>query len=319
MAFAANDLQGLMRALEEQPQARAQLRMLLLTNDVQALPEQLERLTGIVEQLAQAQQRTEERLERLEAIVQVLAEAQERTERRLERLEATVQALAEAQERTEQRLDKLAQAQERTERRLEQLAQAQERTERRLEQLAQAQERTERRLEQLAQAQQRTEESLDRLSEEMQAFATWQRGEAGRRKGERYEQLIGRRAPALFNGGQGGPTDQPRVQERLLEALRKTPALDTLTDDENPFLADLIWWKDEQFMIVEASLKVNGNDVSRAARRAEALQRAGVSATGIVIGEAWTGPDARQQAAARSIQWKVGDDLSDGLLDFRRL
>ncbi len=312
MAFAANDLQGLMRALEEQPQARAQLRMLLLTNDVQALPEQFERLTGIVEQLAQAQQRTEERLERLEAIVQALAEAQERTEQRLDKL-------AQAQERTERRLEQLAQAQERTERRLEQLAQAQQRTERRLEQLTHAQERTERRLEQLAQAQQRTEESLDRLSEEMQAFATWQRGEAGRREGERYEQLIGRRAPALFNGGQGGSTDQPRVQERLTKALRKMPALDVLTDDENPFLADLIWWKDEQFMIVEASLKVNGNDVSRAARRAETLQRAGVSATGIVIGEAWTGPDTRQQAAARSIQWKVGDDLSDGLLDFRRL
>ena len=96
-------------------------------------------LTDSVNQLAQAQQRTEERVEQL----------------------------AQAQQRTEERIEQLAQAQQRTEERVEQLAQAQQRTEERIEQLAQAQQRTEERVEQLAQAQQRTEVKVDRLATEL--------------------------------------------------------------------------------------------------------------------------------------------------------
>jgi len=57
-----------------------------------------------VEELAQAQKRTEERLDRLEAVVEELAQAQKRTEQRVEEL-------AQAQKRTEERVTELAQAQ----------------------------------------------------------------------------------------------------------------------------------------------------------------------------------------------------------------
>jgi len=73
-----------------------------------------------VEELAQAQQRTEQRVEEL-------AQAQQRTEQRVEEL-------AQAQQRTEQRLNSLAQA-------VESLAQAQQHTDQRLEELARSQER----------------------------------------------------------------------------------------------------------------------------------------------------------------------------------
>ncbi|MEM4949162.1 MAG: hypothetical protein QW392_08075, partial [Candidatus Jordarchaeales archaeon] len=82
-----------------------------------------------VDQLAEAQRRTEERLEQLAARVDQLAEAQRRTEERLEQLAARVDQLAEAQRRTEERLEQLAA-------RVDQLAEAQRRTEERLEQLA---------------------------------------------------------------------------------------------------------------------------------------------------------------------------------------
>jgi len=72
-------------------------------------------------------------------------------------------------------------------------------------------------------------------------------------------------------------------------------------------------------VVVEAFLRVNGSDVNRAARRAETLQEAHVEAMGVVTGEEWVGPDARLQAEARAVQWKVGDDLSEGLVAFRRL
>jgi len=112
--------------------------------------EEFGELKGVVEELAEAQRRTEARLEEL-------AQAQARTE-------ARVEELAEAQARTEARVEELAEAQARTEARLEELAQAQARTEARVEELAEAQARTEARLEELAQAQARTEEEVRKLA-----------------------------------------------------------------------------------------------------------------------------------------------------------
>ena len=255
MAITTEDARTLLHLLEEPP-LRAQLRWLVATEELQALSDQIERLTGAVGQLAEAQQRTEERLDRL-------AEAQQRTEERLERLEATVQALAEAQ--------------------------------------------------------QRTEASLKELTVEMRHLADWQQGETGLREGERYARLILKRAPLLFMAGEGGFTDQPSVQQHLSRLLKSLPDMTLLTDDENPLLADLVWWKGEQVLIVEISRQVNGHDVVRAARRAETLRRAGVQAVGVVIGEEWASAESRQQAETRAVQWKVGSDLSEGFLAFRRL
>ncbi|MFN3763423.1 MAG: hypothetical protein ACK4WK_09525, partial [Anaerolineae bacterium] len=58
-----------------------------------------------VEELAEAQRRTEERLQRLEETVQALAEAQRRTEERLQRLEEVVYSLAETVRRLVDRLE----------------------------------------------------------------------------------------------------------------------------------------------------------------------------------------------------------------------
>jgi hypothetical protein len=192
--------------------------------------------------------------------------------------------------------------------------------------LAEAQRGTEQRLEQLSAEVRALAVDVRNLTTEVRSLTDWQRGEAGRREGERYEIRILKRAPALFNGGEGGATHQPFVQRRLTEKLKPLLATETFTENEDPFLADLIWrrpepvegWKGEQFVVVEASRVVNGNDVARAARRAGTLQRANVQAMGIVIGDEWTGPEIRQRAQASAIQWKVGDDFSEGWLDFRR-
>ncbi|MDR7469137.1 MAG: hypothetical protein QN201_03230 [Armatimonadota bacterium] len=101
MPFTVRDFESLLRALDKRAEWRAQLRRLLLTDDLLSLPEIVRRLAGHLEQLAAAQQRTEGRLEQLAA-------AQQRTEGRLEQLAA-------AQQRTESRLEQLAAAQRRTE------------------------------------------------------------------------------------------------------------------------------------------------------------------------------------------------------------
>ena len=82
--------------------------------------------------------------------------------------------------------------------------------------------------------------------------------------------------------------------------------------------ADLLWWKGEQIAIVEVSLQVDRQDVSRAERCANTLKCSGTSAIAIVIGEQWATPEAREQAQIRHVEWKVDADLSEGFLSFRR-
>jgi hypothetical protein len=184
--------------------------------------------------------------------------------------------------------------------------------------LALAQERQGEQIRQLTTAQQRTEDRLSALTEEVHALVTWQRGEAGRRDGERYEQQVLRRAPFLFVGGEGGSPDQPEIRRRLMERLGSLLAREIETEDD-PFLADLLWWKGEQLALVEVSLQVNGNDVRRAARRAATLQQAAAQVKAAVVGEEWATPDTRERARASGVEWKVGADLSEGFLAFRRL
>lgn len=97
MAFEVRDYMDLVNLLNTHPEWRAELRRLLLTDELLQLP-------AVVRELAEAQRRTEERVEEL-------AEAQRRTEERVEELAEAQRQLAEAQQQ-------LAAAQQRTEERI---------------------------------------------------------------------------------------------------------------------------------------------------------------------------------------------------------
>ncbi|MCS7059898.1 MAG: hypothetical protein RMN25_01925 [Anaerolineae bacterium] len=90
MPFDVSEFREWIGALYEHPEWRAELRRVVLTDELLELP-------VVVQKLAEAQRRTEQRVEEL-------AEAQRRTEQRVEEL-------AEAQRRTEQRVEELAEAQ----------------------------------------------------------------------------------------------------------------------------------------------------------------------------------------------------------------
>ena len=231
---------------------------------------------------------------------------------RLFRLEDTLSRLAEAQVRTEAAVSRLAEAQARTEARVERLETRMEQVEATLVRLAEAQARTE---EQLV----RQEVQIEHLTEQVQALVSWQRGEAGRREGERYERDVVRRALVLFNGGQGGAPDQPEVQRRMSVLLQSLLAEDILAAEADPTLADLLWWKGDRVAVVEIGVQVNGEDVRRAVQRAKTLQQGGAQAMAMVIGENWATPDTRERARTLGIDWKVSADLSEGFLSFRRL
>jgi hypothetical protein len=185
--------------------------------------------------------------------------------------------------------------------------------------LVEAQRRTEERLDRLIEQVQRQGEQIERLAGEVRTLVSWQRGEAGRRDGERFEREIVRRAPALFNGGHGGPPDDPWVRQRLAAQLRARLDEGLLPAEEDPFLADLLWWKGDQVAVVEVSIQVNGTEVARAAARAATLARAGAQSLALVVGDQWATLDTARRAESAQVAWKVGDDLSSGFLALRRL
>jgi polyhydroxyalkanoate synthesis regulator phasin len=115
--MAIGNIHDLITLLEQHPEWRAELRRLVLTDELLDLPR-------LVRELAVAQARTEERINslaeaqtRTEARLSSLAEAQARTEARISSLADQVQALAEAQTRTEERLSTLVEIQTRMEQR----------------------------------------------------------------------------------------------------------------------------------------------------------------------------------------------------------
>jgi hypothetical protein len=122
----------------------------------------------------------------------------------------------------------------------------------------------------------------------------------------------------LFHGGQGGSPERSDIQQQLSTSLAALLSEGVIEAESNPFLADLIWWKGEQVAVVEVSLQVDRQDVSRAERRAHTLKRGGAHALAVVIGEHWATPEARAQAQVRQVEWKVAADLSEGFLAFCR-
>ena len=171
----------------------------------------------------------------------------------------------------------------------------------------------------LAEEQRALASQVRELAQKVDELVTWQRGEAGRREGERYELNTVKRAPTLFVGGMGGTTDSPVVQKRLGKWIRALEGEKLLEADEDPTLADIIWWKGERVAGVEVSIKVNGEDVRRALRRAKTLRSIGVDAFGVVIGEDWTSIEAREMAKEKGVEWFVNGIPSDGMIAFRKI
>lgn len=118
VAFTYADYHALVEALLAHPEWRAELRPLILGEELLGLPdwahrtdERLDRLTDAIGELVAAGRRTDERLDRLTESVAGLIEAQRRTDERLDRLTEkveglteTVAALVDAQKNTDQQL-----------------------------------------------------------------------------------------------------------------------------------------------------------------------------------------------------------------------
>jgi hypothetical protein len=253
-----------------------------------------------------------------------LATRVNRIDEHLAEVSGALAQLAAAQARTEERVAELATAQRDLAAAQRDLAAAQARTEERVGELAQAQARAEAQIERLAEAQVQTEKQLG-------ALRAWQTGESRRREGEQYERQVVRRAATIFGGGDGGSPEDAAIRRRIMAALDRIPGetfrraisprgkFDELPAENDPFLADLVWWKGEHVAVAEVSIVVDNNDVFRAQARADTLRRAGSDALPVVIGQSWSDLGSLGLAQQLRVAYWVDRDLSDSFIEFRQL
>ncbi|MEP0773054.1 MAG: hypothetical protein HRF46_01665 [Acidobacteriota bacterium] len=247
------DFHDLVRALEDHPEWRAELRRLVLTDEFLPLPE-------VVRQLAEAQRRTEERLNAFIAS----------SEERLRGLDDRIAALAEAQRRTDERLEAF-------------IASAEER----FQALEAAQRRIEERLEELAAAQRRTEEALTRLTHKVADLSirvSTLHGDAlerrYREKAHAYFARILRRLRVLSSQQLADLVDDALEDGRLTWEERGALLLaDVVAEGRTPE-------KQQAFLLAEVSATISQRDVDRARERADLLTRiTGVPTWAVVAGE----------------------------------
>jgi len=285
MPFEIQDFHDLVRLLETHPEWRAELRRLVLSEELLRLPE-------LVQQLIEAHRRAEERLDRLEATVAQLVEAQRKAEERLQhveerldRLEATVAQLVEAQRKAEERLQRAEARLERVEKRLERVEKRLEHVEKRLEQVEIRLDGVEKRL----------EKTEDRLSKVWGGFLE-----------SRYrERAHAYFAPILSRIRVLSSEQLVQLLDEALEAGRLTEA-----DRRDLLLADLVLQgrREEQtvYLVAEVSGLISEDDVRRAVDRAQALARATERPVIAAVAGETLPTDVQALAAQRGV-WCITD------------
>ncbi|MER3398666.1 MAG: hypothetical protein C4316_09085 [Chloroflexota bacterium] len=253
MPFDVRDFHDLIRLLEAHPEWRAELRRLVLSEELLRLPE-------LIRELAEAQDRTQRqlaeltrRLEELAAWVETLAQAQARTEERVAHLEERVSQIEDRLGRVEEALVRLAEAQARTEERVGRLEEA-------VAHLAEAQARTEAVLQALI-------VRVDRLEIRL-----------GRLEGRELERYYRERAPAIF--GQAGfsrvrvvPIEEVAGRLDDLEEQGHVGPEDRLRLLRTDLFVQARRQGREIWLAVEVSSTIDDKDVERAVKSAELLAR----------------------------------------------
>jgi hypothetical protein len=345
MAFTVEDFEDMLRILERNPEWQERMRRAILSRELLELPE---RLLALVQQLIESNARNSAQIAELTRTVQrhdetiatliqtvqrhneillrhdeLIAELIQTVQRHneillrhdeliaeliqtVQRHDALIAELIQTVQHQGEQIAELTRTVQRHDALIAELIQTVQRHDEQIAELVQV-------VRELAEAQRRAEARLERLENRLE-------GEIGRQSGERYEREVVASAPVFFYGGQGGGLGNPMVQDQLRQWLQ--PLFEQgveISHLANPFRADIIWWKGDRVMVVEVGIKVSRDDVKRAAARAELLRRAGVNATPAVIGEEWSLPDVQALAQQEGVEWFVGDGLSQGFLEFRRL
>jgi hypothetical protein len=286
MPFTVTEFRDLIRILHTQPEWRAELLRVLF-------PEALVDLPRALEELAEAQRRTEETLDRVtERMEQGFAEAAADRKRIWEAMQ---QGFAEAAADRERIWEAMRQG----------FAEAATDRERIWEAIRQG-------FAEAAADRKRIWENIEQLTERMgRGFAEAaadrevMKRDIGVLKGSTKESFYRDRAAAIF--GRLLAAGQDATQE-VVQRLRAAQQAGHVSAEEYQSVlnADLLWsgklWDtgEEVVLVLEASWKVHESDVERAVQRAEVLRRAGLKALPVTAGEEWP-----QQIEALALQGRV--------------
>jgi uncharacterized coiled-coil protein SlyX len=228
----------------------------------------------------------------MELTVQELADAQRRSEERLTRLEQTVQELADAQRRSEERLtraeERLAGVEERLARAEERLAGVEERLAGVEERLA----RLEQTVQELAEDLRRLTDRVDRLTDKVASMDGVLLESDYARKVSGYFGRWLRRAKVVDPDELWDQLESHLDHEEIQTALLS----DLVVRGRATRLAD----RPEVYLIVEISAVIDEHDVERAIRRAELFRRARFPAIPAVAGRGASGT-AKALAAGRGV------------------
>ena len=292
MAFTVNDLQDLTRLLRERPEWLSEVQRIVLTDELLAMPRELaelrrdtdKRFAELAEAIKQLTVRFEEAQRRNDERFAELAEFQRRSEVRFAELTEAIKQLTarfeEAQRRNDERFAELAEAIKQLTARFEE---AQRRNDERFAELAEA-------IRQLAL---RFDEYRQRTDDQIADM-----------RGKLLEIEYRNKAGAIF----GGRLRRPQVVDAgELWELLKERQLDE-SEIQQVVAADLIirgklyppYSDRELWLVVEISSVIDRNDVTRAARRAALLRKAGLLSLPVAAGQRLT-----QGAADLSEQLRV--------------
>jgi uncharacterized protein YoxC len=284
MAFATEDWLDLVRLLEQHPEWRAELRRLVLSEEVLNLPQTVSELAGAQRNTGQGLEQLTVRVDALAQQLKALTERVDALAQQLMALSARVDALAQQLKALTERVDALAARLEGLAQRVEELVQAQRHSEESIRQLA---EFTHAGFEQLRGAQAKMESRLARL----------QGAELERRYRERaasYFQTILRRIRVLDHQALGLMLDD------AVESGSITPA-----EKADILLLDVVVQGrrngEEVYLAAEVSAVVGEGGVERAASRAQLLSKAtGKPVIAVAAGEQLLG-SAAEAAGARGV------------------
>jgi hypothetical protein len=277
MSFTVQDYHDLVDLLEKRPQWRSDLRRLLLSDDLLALPAIVDKLAITVSELAEAQKRTEARIAEL-------VEAQQHTEQQVAALTARVDALTARVDALTARVDALAA-------RMEELAEAQRHTEQQVAALTARVDALAARMEELAEAQRHTEQQVAALTAHVEVLTVEQRkmqNKLARVDGRTLEIDFRQKAPAYFGRlmRRLKIVEVHMLEDQLAAQLSPEEYDDCLRLDL--ILTGLLWQKPDKpqiWLAVEVSSVVDREDIIRARRRADLLRKAGYPTIPVAAGE----------------------------------
>ena len=281
-----NNIDDLLRILDENPQLLDAVRARVLTRELLALPETVARLTERVDQIAVRMDQLTERVDQIAVRMDQLTERMDQLAVRMDQLTERMDQLAARMDQLTERVDQLAERMDQLTERMDQLTVRMDQLTERVDQLAERMDQLTVRMDQLAHRMDQLAEGQEIIKNDIGAMRT----QMGDIRGRIVYDITRDEAPLLANDlgfyyvatlsrrdlmNLTQDIDTGDIEPNDLKSFHRADAVIQATNPD----AETV------YIAVEASFTVNGRDTSRARRNARYLTRfTGIPAIPAVAG-----------------------------------